>query len=258
MNVDRLASIVFACGQPGSGKSHELKVRLARSKPDRAILIDPDGEYEGWGYLHTQVEDVARATAYPTFRTRFRPSIDRKTAEAQFDYLCGLARWHVAPEPHQARPPRVAPLTFLVDELADMTGPSFRDAPEGWRWIVKRGRKYGVSVLAASQRPEEIDKTLFNLCSTLHVHRIGDTVTARRLAHSLRVPLIEVEQLSGFAFIERDKNTDALRYADARGSVLAVRVTISRPSSAGKAPLASGAAAPAGARGHPRARPART
>lgn len=211
MRVDRHAAILFACGAPESGKSHRLKAELDRLKPDRLIAIDPDGEYDGWGYLHERVADVVKATAGPSFRTRFRPSIDRSIAERQFDLICQLARWHVDPQPGQAPPPRVAPIVVLVDELADLVGPSFRDAPASWRWLVRRGRKYGVAVLAASQRPEEIDKAIFNMASTLSVRRLNDPVTARRLGGALGVPAAAVMQLQGFEAIERDKRTGALQ-----------------------------------------------
>ncbi len=50
------------------------------------------------------------------------------------------------------------PICFVVDELAGVTSPS--KAGEFWHAVVSRGRKYGVSVFAGSQRPQEIDKTL--------------------------------------------------------------------------------------------------
>lgn len=107
-------------------------------------------------------------------------------------------------------PASTAPLVFLVDELADYVGPSFRQAPASWLWLVRRGRKYGATVIAASQRPEEIDKTLFSMANVLDVHAIGDPNTQLRLARALGVPRQEVEQLQGHAWIRRNRFTGAL------------------------------------------------
>jgi len=210
VNVDRAADIVFSCGAPGSGKSYDLKARLARRRPDRLIVVDPDDEYVEAGVLHDQLPDLLKATAYSTFRTRFRPSFVRATAEYQFDVVCRLVRWHADPQPGQAPPPAVGPLVFVVDELADFVGPSFRDAPESWQWIIRRGRKYGVTLYAASQRPAQIDKTLFDLASTIRSGRLNNAQSQSVVASALDVDAALVAQLSGFQAIERDKNTGKL------------------------------------------------
>lgn len=210
MNPDRAADIFFACGAPGSGKSYEIKRRLAARKPDRLLVIDPDGEYADAGVLHDALPDVVKATGYATFRTRFRPHFDRRQAERQFDVICRLVRWHADPQPGQARPPHVGPLVFVVDELADYVGPSFRDAPESWQWIIRRGRKYGVSLYAASQRPAQIDKTLFDLASSIRTGRLNNADSQRVVAAALDCDAGLVARLSGYQAIERNKNTGAL------------------------------------------------
>lgn len=210
MNADRAADIVFSCGAPGSGKSFDLKARLARRRPDRLIVVDPDGEYADAGVLHDQLPDLLKATAYSTFRTRFRPSFVRATAEYQFDVICRLVRWHADPQPGQTPPPAVGPLVFVVDELADFVGPSFRDAPESWQWIIRRGRKYGVTLYAASQRPAQIDKTLFDLASTIRTGRLNNADSQRVVAAALGVNPAAIETLSGHESIERDKNSGRL------------------------------------------------
>lgn len=170
------------------------------------MCVDPDGEYHGWGDLVDHPAEVARRMSTPEYRVRFRPDIDRKRAEQQFAWLCSQVRWQVDPQSYQARPASTAPVLLVVDELADLVGPSFREAPASWRWCVRRGRKYGVSVMAASQRPEEIDKSFFSMPSLLVVHAIGDPGAAARLAKALTVRPEEVYALSGHAYIARDRN----------------------------------------------------
>jgi hypothetical protein len=215
VNPSRAADIFFACGAPGSGKSYAIKAELERRDPPRLIVIDPDGEYvNDGGVLHDSLSDVLKATGYATFRTRLRPSFERRVAEHQFDIVCRLVRWHADPQPGQALPPAVGPVVFVVDELADYVGPSFRDAPESWQWLIRRGRKYGVSLLAASQRPAQIDKTLFDLASTIRTGRLNNADSQRVVAAALDVPTDRVAALTGHEFIERDKNNGRLWSTD--------------------------------------------
>jgi len=210
VNVNRRARIAFFCGAPGSGKSHEAKVRLSAERAERLIVIDPDGEYEGFGALHESLSALLPGLGWPSFHVRFKPSFVRATAERQFDLLCQLVRWLVDPQPGQARPALVAPVTFAVDELADFVGPSFRDAPESWQWIIRRGRKYGVTLYALSQRPAQIDKTLFSLASELRSGRLNDANDQRTVAAALGVAPDVIAGLQGYEAIQRDKLTGAL------------------------------------------------
>ena len=210
MNPNRAADISFYCGAPGSGKSFEIHAQLARRKPGRLIVLDPDGEYAEAGVLHPDLGQAIKATAYSTFRTRFQPSHVRSIAEHQFDVLCRTVRWHVDPQPGQTPPPSTAAIVFVVDELADFVGPSFRDCPESWQWIIRRGRKYGVSLIAASQRPAHIDKTLFDLCTVIRSGRMNGAASQQVIADALAVPAAEVRSLTGHQFIQRDKNTGKL------------------------------------------------
>jgi hypothetical protein len=102
-------------------------------------------------------------------------------------------------------------VVFVVDELADYVGPSFRDAPESWQWLIRRGRKYGVTIIAASQRPAQIDKTLFDLASTVRTGRLNTIDSQRTVAGALGVEVADVRALTGHQFIERDRNSGRLR-----------------------------------------------
>ena len=233
MRVDRAADVLFACGAPESGKSYRIHQALEERSPDRLVLIDPDGEYDRWGYLHTDPRDVGRALCYATYRTRFKPSAARAVAEQQFDFICRLVRWQTDPQPGQAAPARVGPVCLVVDELADLVGPSFRETPDSWQWVIKRGRKYGVSVLAASQRPEQIDKTIFSLCSCIRVGRLNDADGVRRLANAINVPAAELFGLVGIEYLERDKRTGALTRGPAK---VAAKAAAARAASSSSAP----------------------
>ena len=46
------------------------------------------------------------------------------------------------------------------------------DAAKGFERIAKEGRKYGMFIMLASQRPSELSKTVLSQCSNFVVHRI--------------------------------------------------------------------------------------
>ena len=66
------------------------------------------------------------------------------------------------------------------------------------------GRGYGVEVFALSQRPASIDKDFFSNMSMLHVGRMNFDDDVKTCAKALRVPVVEVQNLTGFKWIERD------------------------------------------------------
>ena len=210
MRTDAEHRLVFCCGAPESGKSYRIKQELAATRPARLVVIDPDGEYPDAGYLHDNLADFYRSLAHPIFSTRFQPAIDRATAEKQFDQVCRMVRWLVDPQPGQVPPASRKPVTFVCDELADFIGPSFRESPASFQWIIRRGRKHGVSVLLASQRPAEISKTVFDLASVIRAGRLNTDASIKSVAGSVGVSVEDMRGLIGHEYFERDKRTGAL------------------------------------------------
>jgi hypothetical protein len=78
------------------------------------------------------------------------------------------------------------------------------DAPAAWRRLVRRGRKQGISVLAASQRPAEIDKTIFSNASRIRVYRLGYDADQVAASAALGTTRADVAGLQGHDFIERN------------------------------------------------------
>jgi len=201
LQVDRAPEVRAYFGATGCGKSHEVKARLLERADPRLITIDPDGEYAAIAPVYLSLSSLTRSTAESsTFRVGFIPSDDRDTGIEQFNFLCRLA-WERAQQ-HGS-------VCFAVDELADFTEPNA--APRYWRRLVRRGRKYGVSVFAISQRPADVDKTIFSNASMIRTGRLNRANDQVELARSLNVPLAQVAALSGFDFIERDGHTGELR-----------------------------------------------
>ncbi len=199
LQIHREAAIAAYFGATGCGKSHEMKAQLAARQDPRLIVVDPDGEYPIPTRLRS-LEHLQRATAGEFWRLAFIPSEDRAIGIAQFDFVCRLV-WQRA----QQR----GSVCLVVDELADFT--ESNRAPLWWRRVIRRGRKLGISIFAASQLPTDVDKKIYSNASTIRTGRLNEYDHQARLAHALNVPVADVARLSGYQFIERDRNTGELR-----------------------------------------------
>jgi len=201
--IERLASIEIYVGAAGSGKSTAVKARLSAAPASARIIIDPDGEYGRFGTvapnLAAAVDALAKNGPDPT--VIFRPSFDRAIGIRQFSFLCALA-WRYAE--------RGRPLLFVVDELSEFTTAS--EAPAEWRRIVKRGRKAGLSIIAAAQRPAEIDKTIWSNASLVRSGRLNYADDQAVIAAALGVPRDQVAQLGQLDYLEQDRNSGELRH----------------------------------------------
>ena len=76
----------------------------------------------------------------------------------------------------QANPRNRFPVHLLLEEahryIAETPSRYAIDASRIYERIAKEGRKYGLFLLAASQRPSELSKTVLSQCSNFVVHRI--------------------------------------------------------------------------------------
>ncbi len=181
----------------------ELATIYDAPRPPWAILVDPDNEYGGHvPTLLADLKTIATLSLPPAGPApglgagwfRFVPSEDRRTGIRQFSYLCTLA-WIWATKMKRDT-------LLLVDELSEFTAAN--EAPLAWRRLVKRGRKQGISVLAASQRPAEIDKTIFSNASRIRVYRLGYDADQAAAAAALGVARTDVAALQGHEFLERN------------------------------------------------------
>jgi hypothetical protein len=134
---------------------------------------------------------LKKAGAGPV-RIVFVPSPNDEVAKRQFDTFCELAF-------------AAGKLTLVVDELAGVTAPT--KAPPGWAKCVRRGRKRGIKVYAASQRPAEIDKTLFSLATTIRSGRLNFPRDRKTLSDVLDVDGDEIFALKELEYYERDMRT---------------------------------------------------
>lgn len=183
IDTKRQAKIVVVCGSSGSGKSAWIKKQLARKK--RVIIWDPDDEYDGQRITkQPDLVRIVRAARQGRFRYVGKPG--------DFNFFCRVAfAW--------------SRCTVVAEEIAGVTNPG--KAPDGWHTLVSRGRKRGVTLYAATQRPAESDKTVFGNATELHVGRMTRRKDRQYMAQELDVNLELLDNLQPLDYIHRDLQT---------------------------------------------------
>ncbi len=203
MSADPFCFVIV--GAPGTGKSSQIRIQLAAASP-RRLIFDPMNEY---GRDVGELVDLAGlqkrlavAKAGP-FSLVYRPATDdTKLLKARFDIWCRLAF-------------AAGSLVAVVDEAADVTSPNRYEIPPGWSTLMRQGRHRSIQMIAATQRPADIDKRLWSFATRIRTGRLNFSNDQRELAGVLNVELREVAALVERQWIERDMRTGAIR----RGSL---------------------------------------
>lgn len=189
-------------GATGSGKGVSIRAHLKQARPTRLLVWDPLAEYSSFARTYSALSSVVRTidkAGSGPFKVAYSigDGTDQKKA---FALLCQIAR-------------RAGDLTFLVEELADVTQPSY--APPAWRRITTMGRHAGIAVIAATQRPALVDKTFLGNATYVRCFTLREDSDQRRMASALSLPLetikglqtVEGAQATRIAFVERDFRT---------------------------------------------------
>lgn len=191
IDVSQKADIYAVMGATGSGKSVAIKAELRKRKPRRLIVFDPEEEYGAFGRRVEKTGEVLdvlqKCGADKPFRIVFVPHADPARAETQFELICRAA-FHVGN------------VLLVAEELAAVTKPT--KAPVGWGMATTRGRKRGVSIIGASQRPAQIDKAFLSGCTRVRSGRLLYEDDAQVMAKVLGLGKEGVQELMALGDLE--------------------------------------------------------
>lgn len=206
-------------GASGSGKGVSINRLLDAEKPARLIIWDPRDEYGKRAPRYDQMSYLIGAVRHAKggpVRARFVPGGTADLKET-FGMLCRVA--FVAGN-----------LTFLAEELSDVTQPSW--APPAWKQVITQGRHQGLHVIGAAQRPALVDKNFLGNATYIRCFalRYDDDCTA--MAKALRVPVAQVAELQTVE--EPTRTTINYLERDFRGGAVAQpgQVVLRRPKGA--------------------------
>ncbi len=197
----QLANMVAVIGGTGTGKTYWMRQELKRRNPPRLLVWDPEADLSDLGDVTVSAGNVGQLvqlTEGERWRIVYVPPFRRDLAERAFNTFCRIAFYRA----QQGRPALV-----VVDELSTVVRAGY--APEYWTACVSRGRKRGLSIMAASQRPARIDKDFWSQANRIRCTALGYAEDQKAMAAALGVDLGDVVALQGFEAIERDRNAPA-------------------------------------------------
>lgn len=169
------------CGATGSGKGVSIREHLRAEKPSRLLIWDPLNEYGEFARVRTgKLADAVAAAKAKTFTIAYAPGRDERTYKEKFAFFCRLAF-------------AAGNLTYFVEELADVTAPSW--APPEWRQCTKKGRHAGLRIIAATQRPADIDKHFLGGCTYIRCFTQRFPADAKAMAGAMKLPVAQIDAL---------------------------------------------------------------
>lgn len=193
--------LVVIAGASRSGKTAYVRKRVATD--DRVIAYDPEDQWaqlRGWRRVTTRAQLLDAVQGRGPMRVAYVPGGD---LTPEFDFVCGCAMYAGR---------YVGPVTFIAEELADVTSPG--KAPGNWGVLVRRGLKRGINIYAISQRWSEADKTAVGNASEFVIFRQSSGDDVRYLARKTRVDEAAIAELQPLQFVRRDAytgNTDPVQ-----------------------------------------------
>ena len=184
-NTALKAEHLYSCGNSGTGKSANVKAKLAKAK--RAIIFDPDDEYseqKGVIKVESTIELVGllRANQHKPLKVAF-------VAEGKkaFEFWANCAfMWRNC--------------LAIAEEIADVTTAS--KAPPSWGRLIRRGRKYGIEICAVTQRPAEADKTVLCNAAFIRTGALGRNADREAIAREINIPVYQIAILKPLDWIE--------------------------------------------------------
>lgn len=179
-------------GTSGSGKSSRIRELLRREKPPRVIAFDPDEDFP----LQRVSDPAAFARALSgAVRSgkRYGIALTCQPSPDSFAWFCRAA-WAVA-NPDQ-------PVVAIVDELAAVSrSPS--KAPPAWHPLPARGRKYGLDLWIGTQRPQEVDKTIYSNVGCLWCGLLQTSRDRKLMAEQMDLTTADLQDLEPLEYYER-------------------------------------------------------
>lgn len=185
-------------GSTGSGKTYQLENHPAWKSHKRALIWDPEESYKA---THRATTPEALKAFYNSnrgfsgsFTLAFTPSA---ISEENFELFCQIAlNWG-----HWKNP-----LLVVVEELADVA--RIGKASPNWGQLSRKARKYGTIILYASQKPQEIDKTIIDQSAILATGLLKTAAPRKYMADLLDISMDDVKALNKKDFIFR-RDADA-------------------------------------------------
>lgn len=170
-NAALKAEHIYICGDTGTGKSSTIKPIVKAAK--RVLIWDPDGEYAEEAAVVTVDTPSALVDALRSKRATNAKIAFHADDPKLFSLWCDCVfTW--------------GNCVAVAEEIADVTGTG--KAAPSWGRLIRRGRKYGIKIIAVTQRPAEADKTVLANAAVIRVYALGRATDRDAVAKELSLP----------------------------------------------------------------------
>jgi hypothetical protein len=143
-SVLRLTDRVIVTGMTGTGKTYFVKwyIKTALLKKIKVFVWDPLHQYADLGVPHGSLQSISNEELRDLDKAIVYQPDPISDNEFTFDAVC---KWILARQN----------MYFVAEEFAYYTSASY--SPKHFEALAKRGRNYGIGIMAVSQRPARID-----------------------------------------------------------------------------------------------------
>lgn len=146
----------LAMGISGAGKTYWLiNHPWIKKRGVRLLVWDPYESHDVF-FCRSRAQFARELKAAAASGRGYRLGLAVHPTPAAFEWFCRCA-WAVLNGRRET--------VILVEELADVAKAG--KAGPDWGRLIRVGRKYGAVIMAATQRPQEIEKTLFTQVSRM-------------------------------------------------------------------------------------------
>lgn len=177
----------------GGGKSSAVKAILESQNPHRVVFWDPDGEYTARIRARSAGEFAKQLARATKSGKRYRIALECRPTVKNFERFCA-AVWAVACS--------TRPMVVVVEELSDVT-PSAGKASQAWGEVIRRSRKFAVTLLCVTQSPTEISKTVYRNVKYKWAGIVETEAERGRMAKELDVSRRAISELSPLHFYQK-------------------------------------------------------
>ena len=178
--------------QSESGKS--VAIDEATKKAKRGIFWDPDQDYKCDQRFTSKAEFARYLVANGGNKNLSAALSLNEITPKSFDFFCQCV-WLVLDGKKETH--------VIMEELSDVSTAAV--LPNFAGQIIRKGRKYGAVVHAATQRPQDISKTVFTQCKRKWVG-YQDSYDHEYLAKNIGVDVEEIAGIKPLEFIMKDVN----------------------------------------------------
>jgi hypothetical protein len=179
--------LVAVAGGTRCGKSYWTMEQIRSAS--RALVWDPRGEYTAAGC--ELIQDL------PTLAAKLKETWDGEGKFCYWGPLADFQEWATMAYLWG----QLWPAALVAEELADVTNSG--GGKGAWGELVRKGLFYGNHVYGITQRPQEVDKTLWGNAMVKHCHRLELPLDSKYMGQVMGCEPEDVAGLVGYQWIER-------------------------------------------------------